>query len=478
MAVRTDLYNRWVQEMRRGSLLRAGERVGVAVSGGPDSVLLLEFAKALAGKMGLVVSAVHFNHHLRGAESDADERFVREMARRLGVAFLRGEADVARAARERRRNLEATARELRYRFFFSLIRRGRLDKVATAHTVNDQAETVLLRLLRGAGTRGLGGIYPALEGRIVRPFLSLTRAQVKVELARRDLPFRVDSSNLQARFRRNKIRKELLPWFEKEFNAEIVPLLGELSERARDDEEYLELQARERARPWRVREAEEERIPVRPLGEFPPALARRVLRQMVAAAGGSLAGLSHRHIEALRHLAAEAQSGRGLVLPGNLVARREFEWLVVGPASAQPANSDFSYAITPPAEVTVPQLGIKLQFKIVERAEVGRAYNGGGEVWLDPLKLPGELFLRNWRGGDRFCPVGCRKAQKLKELFRQRRIPAGHRKAWPVLASGGEIVWVRGFAVAASMAASPQAGRVMMVLESAGEPVPRRAETR
>jgi tRNA(Ile)-lysidine synthase len=478
MAVRTDLYNRWAQEMRRGSHLRAGERVGVAISGGPDSVLLLEFANALAGKMGLVVSAVHFNHHLRGAESDADERFVREMARRLGVAFLRGEADVARAARERRRNLEATARELRYRFFFSLIHRGRIDKVATAHTANDQAETVLLRLLRGAGTRGLGGIYPALQGRIVRPFLSLTRAQVEAELARRGLEFRVDSTNLQGRFRRNKVRKELLPWLEKEFNAEIVPLLKELAERARDDEEYLELQARERARPWRVREAEEERIPARPLAEFPPALARRVLRQMVAAASGSLAGVSHRHIEALRHLAAEAQSGRWLVLPGHLVARREFEWLVIGPGSAQPANSDFSFAITPPAEVTVPQLGIKLQFKIVERGEEGRAYNSVGEVWLDSLKLPGELLLRNWRGGDRFCPVGCRKAQKLKELFRQRRIPAGQRKAWPVLACGGEIVWVRGFPVAASVAASPEAGRVMMVTESAGEAAPRRAETR
>jgi tRNA(Ile)-lysidine synthase len=478
MPARTDLYNRWAQEMRRGSLLRAGERVGVAVSGGPDSVLLLEFAKALAGKMGLVVSAVHFNHHLRGAESDADERFVREMARRLGVVFLRGEADVARVARERRRNLEATARDLRYRFFFSLIDRGRLDKVATAHTANDQAETVLLRLLRGAGTRGLGGIYPALEGRIVRPFLSLRRGQVEAELARRGLAFRVDSTNLQARFRRNKVRKELLPWLEKEFNAEMVPLLKELASRARDDEEYLEQQARERAQPWRVRDNEEEKIAARPLAGFPPALARRTLRQMVAAARGSLAGISHRHIEALRHLAAGAQSGRWLVLPGNLVARRDFEWLVIGPGSAWPANCDFSFAIAPPAEVTVPQLGVTLQFKIVERAEVRRAYNGQESTWLDPLKLPGELLLRNWRGGDRFCPVGCRKAQKLKELFRQRRIPAGQRKAWPVLASGEEIVWVRGFPVAASVAASPEAGRVMMVMESAGEAVPRRAEPR
>jgi tRNA(Ile)-lysidine synthase len=199
---------------------------------------------------------------------------------------------------------------------------------------------------------------------------------------------------------------------------------------------------------------------------------------MVGAAGGSLAGVSHRHIEALRHLAADAQSGRWLVLPGNLIARRDFEWLVIGPGWARPATADFSFSITPPAQVALPQLGVTLQFKIVGRAEAGRAYNAGEGSWLDPLKLPGELLLRNWRGGDRFCPLGCRKAQKLKELFRQRRIPAGQRKAWPVLASGKEIVWVRSFPVAASAAASAEAGRVLMVLESAGEPVPRRAEPR
>jgi len=478
MPARTDLYSRWAQEMRRGGLLRAGERVGVAVSGGPDSVLLLQFAKQLAGEMGLVVSAVHFNHHLRGAEAEGDERFVRELAGRLGVPFIRGEADVARAAREKRRNLEGMARELRYRFFFSLVHRGRLDKVATAHTANDQAETVLLRLLRGAGTRGLGGIYPSLEGRIVRPFLSLTREEIEAELARRNLAFRVDSTNLETRFRRNKVRRELLPWLAREFNTEMVPLLKELAERARDDEEYLEQQARERAQPWRVRESEEEKIPVRPLAEFPRALARRVLRQMILAARGSLVGIAHRHIEALRRLANDAQSGRWLVLPGNLIARRDFDWLVIGPGSAKPADSDFSFAITPPTEVTVPQLGVTLQFKIVGQAEVGRAYNNTERACLDPLKLPRELLLRNWRAGDRFCPLGCRKARKLKELFRQHRIPTGQRKVWPVLESGKEIVWVRGFPVAASVAASPEAGRVMMVLEIPGEAAPRRAEPR
>lgn len=474
MSQGSDLYTRWSSEMRRSELFRAGERVGVAVSGGPDSVLLLEFLRQLAREKGLVLAVVHFNHHLRGAESDQDERFVGGLAQRYGLEFFRGGADVARLAREKHRNLEATARELRYRFFFSLVNRGRLDKVATAHTANDQAETVFLRLLRGTGTRGLGGIYPVLGGKIVRPFLSLRRAEIQLELEKRKLEFRFDSTNQDPRLRRNKIRLELFPWLEERFNVDIVPLLKELSDRARDDEDYLETQAREHAHAWRVREGAEEKIPLRPFAGFPPAIARRVLRQMILAAHGSLQGITHRHIEALRRLAAGAQSGRSLVLPGKLVARREFDWLIIGPQAERLAQTHYCYGLEPPAEVSVPQLGVTLRFKIVSPEELGRAYNKRGEACLDRQKLGGGLVLRNWRAGDRFQPPGCGKPLKLKELFRQRKIPLAQRKLWPVLESDREIVWVRGFMAAASVAVTPESRQVLVIEEV----LPSAAQTR
>jgi len=470
MPPRGDLYARWSLEMRRAGLVRAGERVGVAVSGGADSVLLLAFMKQWSRAMGLVISAVHFNHHLRGVESEEDERFVRDLATRLEVEFIQGEADVARVARERRRNLEATARELRYRFFFSLINRGRLDKIATAHTANDQAETILLRLFRGTGTRGLGGIHPTLEGKIIRPFLHLTRAEIEGELARRHLPFRLDSSNRDTRLRRNKLRMELLPQLQRDFNPEVVSLLSELAERARDDEEFLEQQARERAGAWRVREGEEERIPVRPLAEFPKALARRIIRQMILSVRGSLLGVNHRHIEAVSRLATEAQSGRRLLLPGNVEARREFDWLVIGPRSSVPA--DCAYKVSPPAEVPWPPLALNLRFKIVGAEAVGRAYNESEGVCLDAGKLQGEWVLRNWRPGDRFQPAGSRKSLKLKELLQKRRIAAAVRRAWPVLECGNEIVWVRGFPAAGSVAPAENSKALLVISEQLRESFP------
>jgi tRNA(Ile)-lysidine synthase len=460
-----DLGSRWISEVRRSGLFLPGERVGVAVSGGPDSVLLLDFMRRLAGELGLQLSVVHFNHHLRGAESDSDEAFVRDLSRGFGLQFIRGEADVQQAAKRERRNLEATARELRYRFFFSLIRRARLDKLATAHTASDQAETVLLRLLRGTGTRGLGGIYPSLEGKIIRPFLSLTHREVESELKARKLQFRLDSTNRDLRRMRNKIRRELLPTLEKEFNPEIVLLLKEYADRARDDEHFLEDQAREHAGAWRVREGGEEKIPAKPLVVFPRAIARRVLRQMVSTVRGSLRGVAHTHIEALLHFAANAQSGKSLELPGGLVARKEFAWLVLGIRTAEHEGNEFSYPVKIPGKVSLPQLGLAFRFKIVGAEELRRAYNDSGIFGLDRLKLLAEPVLRSWKVGDRFRPPGSRKPLKVKELFRLHKVPLKQRKIWPVLECGREIIWVRGFPASDSVAVSPETQEAVVISE-------------
>jgi tRNA(Ile)-lysidine synthase len=361
--------------------------------------------------------------------------------------------------------LEAVARELRYRYFFSLVDHGRLDLVATAHTANDQAETVLMRLLRGTGTRGLGGIYPLLEGKVIRPFLGLTREDVVKEIAERKIFYRVDSSNLNMTLRRNRVRMELLPLLAKEYNPQVIPLLNQFADRARDDEACLERLARDRSYPWRVREGREERMPVRTLAEFPPALSRRVLRQMLQLVRGSMRGLTYAHIESLRRFATEAQSGKTQTLPGGVVARKEFSWLVLAPAANEPEGGDFSIPVTYPGKLAVPALRALFHFKILTREDPGKAYNLNKLICLDPQKLLGELELRNWRAGDSFCPVGSRGVRKLKVLFRERKIPQVRRKGWPVLLCAGQIVWVRGFPPSKRAVANDQAPLVLIVEE-------------
>ena len=465
---KSNIYSRWLKEIKRQGLFHPGQRVGVAVSGGPDSVLLLHFMKDLALEWGITLAAVHFNHHLRRAESDADESFVRNLADSIGIAFLCGEAEVARVAREKKQNLEATARELRYGFFFSLVEQGRLDKVVTAHTANDQAETVLLRLLRGSGTRGLSGIYPVLEGKVARPFLDLTRAEITREMEARQLECRLDSTNLDSRLRRNKIRLELLPWLEREFNPALIPLLKNHADRARDEEAFLEQQAGERSRPWRIREGAEEKIPARALRGFAPAMQRLVLRQMLHSVDEGLQGVTYAHIEGLLRFATSAQSGRSLTLPGGAVARKEFDWLILGSQSISAGEDAYSYPVAVPGEITIPYLGVTFRFKIVEPQGVPKEYNQMGSSAMDAQKLPHRLFLRNWRPGDQFWPSGSRKLRKLKELFGQRKIPRRQRKLWPVLECGEQIVWVRGFPPAAPVVASPESRAILLIEEARG----------
>jgi tRNA(Ile)-lysidine synthase len=424
--------------------------------------------KDAASELGITLAMVHFNHHLREAESDGDERFVRGLAGSMAIAYLGGQADVARVAREKKRNLEATGRELRYRFFFSLVDQGRLELVVTAHTANDQAETVLMRLLRGAGTRGLSGIYPLLEGKVARPFLDLTRAEIMREIEARKLEYRVDSTNLDSRLRRNKVRRELLPLLEREFNPAIIPLLKGHADRARDEEAFLEQQALDRSRPWRLREGMDEKISVRALEGFEPAIQRRVLRQMLQSVRPGLRGLAYSHIEEILRFATGAQSGRSLSLPGETVARKEFDWFVLGPQPASSGSDAYAYPVDVPGETAVPLLGVTFVLKIVEPAGRAGEYNQMAGRAMDAGKLPRRLVLRNWRAGDHYWPSGSRKPQKLKELFRQRKIPRSRRNLWPVLEGGEQILWVRGFPPAASVVATPESRTLLVVEEGAG----------
>jgi tRNA(Ile)-lysidine synthase len=454
--------------MRRSRFFSAGERVGVAVSGGPDSMLLLDFMRHFARETGFNLELVHFNHHLRGTESDDDEFFVREYARTHKLDCVVSGSDVARVARERRRNLEATARELRHAFFFSLLRQGTLHTVATAHTANDQAETVLLRLVRGSGTRGLGGIHPLLRaagGSVVRPFLELTRAEVEAEVARRSLPFRLDSSNKDARFRRNRVRNDLLPLLEREFNPHCVRALAGFADRAREDESLLGELARYRALPFLVRDEGELKIPCARLLEFPPAIARRVLCRMLREASsrpgsGSAfapsASCTKYEIEALLRLAGAGQSGKRLLLPGGLEARREFEWLIAGRAARsterRSGTKGFTAAVAPPCAVEVPELGLRLHLETGEIAGADQAeprYTTLDLLWLDTDCLGKKLILRSWQSGDRLTPVGGAKPVKLSDYFQRQRVPLGERRNWPVLVIGGTIAWARGIGPAA-----------------------------
>lgn len=324
--------------IREHGLMRAGDRVAVAVSGGADSVALLRVLLELQAELGIVLAVAHFNHSLR-EQAAADEAFVAELAQSLGLDFFGHREDVGDYAAGHKLSIEAAGRRLRHEWFTRLAGEKRLDCIATAHTFDDQAETVLLKLLRGASTRGLAGIHPVLlmkksagaealktkwcahgapEGaplpRVIRPMLSVTRAEVEAHLASIGQSWREDETNLDRRFLRNRIRHDLLPLLEREYNPNLRTLLRDLAEVSRGDEEYW-LPLVEQYVATHVREGQ---LNVSGIGELPLALQRRVVRGFAEQQGLTL---DFDHVEDLRRCALGEI--RRAAMPGSRLAVNE-----------------------------------------------------------------------------------------------------------------------------------------------------------
>jgi tRNA(Ile)-lysidine synthase len=293
-------------------LVQPGERIGVAVSGGADSVALLRLLLEARAELGCVLSVVHFNHKLRGAESDTDEAFVRVAAEKHGLVFHCATGDTRQAAADREVSLETAARELRYEFFAELLQ-SRMDKVATAHTMDDQAETVLMRLVRGAGTRGLAGIYPEQrELRIIRPLLGFRRVEIEEYLNLIGQEWREDATNIDPQHTRNRIRHELLPLLTRDYNPNITEALARTADVARDEEAYWAAEVQKLA-PFVLREGKPVRgggrahshenelaIDIAALLRQSPALQRRLVRMAAEQLGISMDIL---HVEKARAVA-------------------------------------------------------------------------------------------------------------------------------------------------------------------------------
>jgi tRNA(Ile)-lysidine synthase len=448
----------------RYSMIRTGERVGVAVSGGADSVCLLHVLAELRPRWNLRLHVLHLNHNLRGEESREDAAFVTRLAGAFGFPITVGEAQPASWDD----NLEQAARQARLAFFREAIASGAVDRVAVGHTRSDQAETVLFRLLRGAGSAGLAGIRPTTNEGLIRPLLAIERAEVQAYLLERGIGWREDSTNASRAFARNRIRHDLLPLLEREWNPAIRETLTNTAEWARAEEEYW---AGEIGRLATIHLTEAEGailVPVEALRSLPLAAARRLIRHAVERVRGDLRGIDFRHVDAAIEL-ARAGDGHGRFQAPGLDVYRSFEWLRIGrPGTDTLENRNYRFGAPVPGRVELPS-GSAVFLELIDIKETFGlsecVYNGemGG---LDWERLSGPLELRNWRPGDQYQPAGNSGVEKIKTLFQTARIPLWERRHWPVLTNGDAIVWARRFGPAARYAAGPGTRTVLAVRES------------
>jgi tRNA(Ile)-lysidine synthase len=451
--------------IRERRLLKAGDRVAVAVSGGADSVALLRVLLELRNELGVVLFVAHFNHQLRGEESDADERFVAELSRQLDVPFFAGRGDVRGLAEEYGVSVEEAARDYRYGWLSTLDDKESFDAVATGHTADDQAETVLMKFLRGAGTRGFAGIHPVqrdLGVNIVRPLLNIARTEIDRYLRQLNQAWREDHTNSDNTFTRNKIRHELLPLLEREHNPNLREVLCENAEIAREEEEYWGVHIAELIGPWRV---VSRRMPLRARDGSESgflfahcAEQRRVVKSFLERHD---IAVDFEHVEAVRKCAVG--DGPPISLSGGWRAHREDNWLRLTPpptpASASPPGG-YLNVLTVPGECWVNEAAMTVRATIVSADAAGCEPPG---TLLQAKILPDELSVRNWLPGDKYRPAYRGAEEKLKRLFAEKHIPADERPLWPVVLAGHQIVWVRGFPVNHHFVWKPGSGNALRI---------------
>lgn len=458
------MLDRVASTIARHSMFDLGQRVGVAVSGGADSVCLLYLLRELAPRWNLQLAVIHLNHQLRGAESDRDAEFVCSLAAEFGLAFHLREVRVDAA----RGNLEQSAREARLDFFQELIASRTVDRIATGHTSSDQAETVLFRFLRGAGTAGLAGIRPVTAAGLVRPLIEVTRQETEEYLLERLVVWCEDSTNRSLEFARNRIRHDLLPALARDWNPALPQTLAQMADWALAEEQYWGAE---------ITRLEQQYLQCRngfvlvnadALAGLPLAASRRLVRRAIELVRGNLRAIDFAHVNAILSLSVSPE-GHGRLQAPDVDVIRSFEWLrfakterngLVGrnyripravPGIWQVPGEDFAVALE-----VIEKSGTSLKSDYVYNEEM---------VCVDWERLSGSLDLRNWRPGDQYQRAGSPREEKIKTLFQEFRVPLWERRHWPVLTDGDSIVWVRRFGPAAGVVASPDAKKLLKIQE-------------
>ncbi len=419
------------ETIRRRGMLKGGERIVVAVSGGPDSMALLHALHALQPEHATELHVAHFDHRLRPDSAD-DAQFVARRARELDLPVTIG-SSTANEQERKRLSPEEAARERRLRFLEDVAHAIDAGRIATGHTLDDQAETVLMRFLHGAGARGLGGI-PPVAGSFIRPLIDRTREEVEEYCRALGETPRRDTTNDSTMYLRNAIRHEVIPVLEQKVNVRLKEALARAADLLREDDAFLDALAAD------ALDAEDGRIPVDKLLALPTALQRRVVRRALGPPGVDAA-----HVERILDLARKNASGDAIDLPLRLNARLEYGSLLIGRAPSPETASEVPLVV--PGRTEVPWADATIV--VWQDGTKPASWPDGKSVCvIDEDALRGEPIVRPRRRGDRLVPLGMKGSKTVADLFSDEKVPRARRDLVPIVATQDDVVWVAGYRVA------------------------------
>ncbi len=427
--------------IEKHAMITPGDRVGVALSGGADSVALLHVLANLAPEHALELFTLHLNHGIRGEESDRDEAFVRKLAGSMDIPLESERVSVPALRKERGGSLEDICRDERYAFFERMARRHGLDKIALGHTLSDQAETVIMRFLRGSGLEGLKGFLPVRDGIYIRPLMEVTRDEIIFFLGEEGIPFVTDSSNRDETYLRNRIRGRLVPELKASYNVRLEENIGRTAEILRLEDDFIRESVAGIIAEWTI-DTDRARLPVPKLKKLHPALLWRLIKTILETHSPVKNGIGYLHVKAVADLIDGPSPSASADLPFNLTARREYDDLIIAPDDGSSGGCDFSYEVQIPGSVDIAETGRRMVFDLVDAEEAdGRSDN---PVFMDCRAISFPLVVRNMRAGDRIRPLGMKGTKKVAALLMDEKVPKVLRRSIPLLADRSSVLWVPG----------------------------------
>lgn len=442
------VYEEVLKTVRENNLIEEKEGVVVALSGGPDSVCLLHILHRMSKEMNLKIFAAHLNHKIRGLEAYMDSLYVMKLCEELQIPCFIRAIDVPKYCSDNKLGLEDGARKLRYEIFNEIKEKVSADKIAIGHNKNDQAETVLMRIMRGTGLQGLRGIEYKRDGEIIRPILDISREEIEKYCEENNLHPRIDRTNLEAIYSRNKIRLKILPYMKEEFNENIVGSIVRMSNSLKIDSDYIDSQV-EKAYMEVCRKYEDGvYIFVDLLIEEHEAIKSRLVIKAIKEILGDANSIDKKHIDDVLRLAEKNKTGKKINLPRSIHAYRFNDYILISLKEINYEKLEYNYEIELGSEVYIEELGKTFKSRVVDVDDFDAENLGKNTQYVDFGKIKGNITLRNRHQGDKIILRGGTK--KIKELFIGMKIPREERSSVPLIVNEGNIISVCGYRISAN----------------------------
>lgn len=448
-----------LRTIEKYNMIEKDDKIVMGISGGPDSLCMLDVLFNLKGKFNLKLYVVHVNHMIRGEDAKKDAAFVEKLCKDLDLPFFLFEENVPYLAKKMGLSEEQAGRYVRYKAFEETLKKVGGNKIAVAHNKNDVAETVLLNILRGTGLRGLIGIKP-VNGNIIRPLIEIERREIEKYLKDKNLHPRIDHTNYEDLYTRNKIRLKVIPYIEEVFKIDLVENLSRMAAILLEEDDYLEAKCEEVFNQICEINGEEIKVDVDALKSQHTAIKRRLVKRMYLYVKGETDGLEYGHVEDVLNLLDKPTSSK-IDLPFEIEALKMYNNLVIRKKKTK-EKVKFKEVLKIPGVTTIEGIG-KFKAYVVDISQVDDFNKGEYIKFFDYDKIKGEIVVKSREDGDRFSPLGMRGTKKLKEFFIDEKIPREERDYIPLVAIGKEIVWVVGYRMSEKFKVDKNTSKVLVI---------------